>query len=251
MRTLISFIFLLCMSQTSFAGSPYEMSINVNVSDGLLKSHSTNEVEMAVRTKLTDAETCINQAFAAGQSRIRLKLRLSSLQWLKQEEVALLSQSTVQPDRSADGSLIMTPTGISTQNFTLNYYDVPVNHVPLAFTHASLRVMNQPDVASLLRSIDLGQEPKNVSEATIRKLNSFTLGNLIRIAQSELFHQEDGNWYVVPHELMHAIADFEDNYTDPSQTAPNLMGAYNGGNTCILNGKQIALFLKNRKLAAP
>lgn len=251
MINLVLFMLVFCFSQASLAGSPYEMSINVNISDELLTSHSRDEVETAVRTRLADAETCINQAFASRQSRIRLTLALSSLRWLKKEEVALLAQSAFQPDRAADGSPIATTAGISTQNFTINYYDVSVNHVPFAFNEANFKITSQPDVASLIRSFELGQELKNSSAAAVRKLGNQQIGNLIRIAQTELFVKETGNWHVTPHELMHAIGGFKDNYTIRSHTTPNLMGSYGGGNVCVLNSQQIALFLKNRHLAAP
>ncbi len=222
MSYFILLFFSIFISHMAFAGSRYEMNLKINVSEDLLQSHSKENVLKTIESKIVDAEKCINQAFAAGQSQIRLKLNVSSLEWLNQKNVGLLSQAIFQPDRSPEGHLILTHVGSDTQNFTVNFYDVSVNHVPYVFTESSLKIFSSPNMAAFIRSVELGEEPKNINP-------------------------ENGTGNVIPHELMHAIGGIEDNYTDPANTAPNLMGAYGGGNECIFSKKQIELIERNRR----
>ena len=232
-----------------FAEAVHQVTLDVHLSEDLLLTRSREEVETALKNKILSSESCINAAFAAAGSEIQLRLLPYRVHWMTKEEVARLSQSPYEPDRSATGQPVLTSVGSSSQNFTVRFYSVPVNHVPFAFTPKTLAMIAEPEVALLLGEIASGGDLKNVNRKTLAKLHSLKPGNLVRIHQSELFQSENGRWNVIPHELMHAIGGLEDNYVDSSHTAPNLMGAYRGGNECVFSKAQVQSFEKNRSLA--
>ena len=79
--------------------------------------------------------------------------------------------------------------------------------------------------------------------------NSLELSNIVRLEWNELRSENDPNTdNIIAHELMHSFGGLRDRYTNPANTEPNLMGAYGGGNTCILNDDQVRRFLKYRGL---
>lgn len=82
----------------------------------------------------------------------------------------------------------------------------------------------------------------------VKKITSLLrVSNVVKITPDVLNEIFDENSNTLIHELFHAFGGFHDLYTDPKNTQANIMGAYHGGNTCILNETQIKEMINYRK----
>ncbi len=90
-----------------------------------------------------------------------------------------------------------------------------------------------------------------ILKSGLLKQEDITLANVVRMDRVE-FNKSDTPWakesaITFAHELMHTYGGLEDNYIDPENTAPNLMGAHGGGNSCVLTPVQVQKFIQYRK----
>lgn len=82
---------------------------------------------------------------------------------------------------------------------------------------------------------------------SLKLLSSFQLSNVVKITPDVLHETFNDDSNTLIHELFHSFANLTDLYINPQNTQPNLMGAYGGGNTCILNDTQIKDMIEYRK----
>lgn len=159
----ISVVFsLMCFAEEE----SYSLSLNFELSEKLLKSHSISEVEQGLIEKVSEAEACINTAFKAAGSEIEVEIDIKSVSWLDEREESLKGYHPFEPDRNEKGDIIQGTLGGCANEHNVSAYETSVNHVTNVFNEDVMAIFNHPDMKPVLEAENIARE----IEKKVRKI---------------------------------------------------------------------------------
>ena len=281
----IFFIFIMWVQNARAKNTQYNLNLNIEISQKILKKFSKEEIKKSVSEKTLVANDCINEAFNQAGSKIQVTMKINKIHFLTQGEEQLKGYHSFEPDKNSDGSLKRHKKGSSTDTHLVSFYNTAGNYVPLLFDQSFQELIGDKKFSPVLRTENLLKERRRLlskawtvplTKAEQHKveelyeetkslesqyeqiykntsIEDFTMSNTVRM---ELLNIYPAGFFdkvfskesaiILAHELMHSFGGLYDKYDDPQNTAPNLMGAHGGGFTCILTKKQVEEFSKYR-----